>query len=116
LPDKAGQLAVALLQLADEQDAALAADDWDGFLALAERRAEVVAEIEPLLGDRQDLLPVLQQVAAKDQSHRQRILTATDRVRQEIAELRPQQVAMHAYFGGVAVADPQEARFIDRRD
>lgn len=116
MPDEAGRLAAALLRLAEEQDALLAADDWDGYLALAARRAEIVTTLEPLLTGRRDLLPVLQQVADRDQGQRQRIQAAADQVHHDLAELRPQQVAMHAYFGGVAVADAQEARFIDRRD
>lgn len=116
MPDEAAKLAGTLLQLAIDQDAALAADDWEGFVALAARRAEVVTVLDGLLNGRQDLLPVLKQVAAKDRDHRQRLDAATAQIRQELAEMRPQQVAMHAYFGGVAVSDSREARFIDRRD
>jgi hypothetical protein len=116
LPDEAARLAAELLRLAAEQDVALAADDWDGFLVLAEQRAAVVVALDSLLTGRQDLIPVLQAVAAKDHRHQARITEVSAQVQHEIADVRPQQVAMHAYFSGVAVADAPEARFIDRQD
>jgi hypothetical protein len=116
LPDDATRLAADLVQLADKQDAALTADDWEAFLALAERREAAMADLAPLLDGRQDLLPLLRQVAEKDQQLQVRLQEVSAKVQQEIAGLRPQQMAMHAYFSGVSAADDHEARFIDQRD
>jgi hypothetical protein len=116
LPDDASRLAAELLRLADEQDAAVTAADWDGYLALADRRAAIVAALGPLIDGRQDLLPILQAVAAKDAGQQARLREATEQAQHELADMRPQQMAMHAYFGGVNVADAHEARFIDSRD
>jgi hypothetical protein len=116
LPDEARRLTEALVRLADAQMALIAAGDWDGFLALVEERLTLSEQLDPLITGREDLRPLFEQVRAIDVAQTAAMQAAETEILQELAELRPQQVAMHAYFGGGSPAGEHESRFIDRRD
>ena len=111
-------LAETLLRLAESQHEAVLAQDWDRFVALAAEREPIQLQLEPLVvADRTDLRPLLTRIQALDTAHVAGLHAATAEVLQILAELRPQQVAVHAYYGGGGGAAPdRESRFIDRRD
>ena len=118
MPDNARALAETLLSLAGSQHEAVLAQDWDTFLALAAKRETLQRQLEPLVvAERTDLRPLLERIQTLDAAHVAGLQAASADVLQSLAELRPQQVAMHAYYGGGAGAAPdREASFIDRRD
>lgn len=113
--DKARQLAEELLRLAQEQDRAVVAADWDRFTVLSGQRETVTAALMPFLDGRQDLRPLLTQVLDLDVAHRRVLQEAHRDTQAELATLQPQQTAMRAYFSGVS-AGHHEARFIDKHN
>lgn len=109
-------MAETLLRLAEAQGVCVAGSDWDGYLALATERTAVTGRLDPLVTGRRDLQPLLARIQACDQAQTVLMQAAEDDVLHELAGLRPQQVAFHAYFGGVVAGDDHEARFIDCMD